>query len=80
MSTCGTISHTHADDSFYAATPPLEAKPLLFSRWSTEQRRNGSDLQLSFFDVKKAYFYGVPDRNLYVRFPPELGMPKSMVG
>ena len=72
--------NTHADESFYAATPPLEAKRLLFSQWSTEQSRNGSDLQLSFVDVKKAYFYGVPTRSLYVRFPPELGMPKNMVG
>ena len=64
--------NTHAGDSFCAATPPLEANRLLFSQWSTEQSRNGSDLQLSFVDVKKAYFYGVPDRNLYVRFPPEL--------
>ena len=70
----------HADDSFYAATPPLEAKRLLFSQWSTEQCRNGERLQLSFVDVKKAYFYGIPDRHLYVRFPAELGMPKNMVG
>ena len=67
----------HPDDSFYAATPPLEAKRMLFSEWASTQ-----DVyrQLSFIDVKKAYFYGVPDRSLYVRFPPELGMPKNMVG
>jgi hypothetical protein len=67
----------HHDDSFYAATPPLEAKRMIFSEWASTQ-----DVyrQLSFIDVKKAYFYGVPDRNLYVRFPPELGMPKNMVG
>ena len=28
------ISHFH-DESFYAATPPLEAKRLLFSQWAT---------------------------------------------
>ena len=67
----------HHDDSFYAATPPLEAKRMIFSEWASTQ-----DVyrQLSFIDVKKAYFYGVPDRNLYIRFPPELGMPKTMVG
>ena len=67
----------HHDDSFYAATPPLEAKRMIFSEWASTQ-----DVyrQLSFIDVKKAYFYGVPDRNLYIRFPPELGMPKNMVG
>ena len=67
----------HHDDSFYAATPPLEAKRMIFSEWASTQ-----DVyrQLSFIYVKKAYFYGVPDRNLYIRFPPELGMPKNMVG
>ena len=67
----------HPDDSFYAATPPLEAKRMLFSEWASNQ-----DVyrQLSFIDVKKAYFYGVPDRSLYIKFPPELGMPKDMVG
>ena len=66
----------HHDDSFYAATPPLEAKRMIFSEWASTQ-----DVyrQLSFIDVKKAYFYGVPHRNLYNRFPPELGMPKTMV-
>ena len=52
----------------------------MFSEWASRQKVNGVDLQLSFVDVKKAYFYGVPDRSLYVRFPPELGMPKTMVG
>ena len=37
-------------------------------------------MQLGFVDVKKVYFYGVPIRNLYARFPPELEMPKNMVG
>ena len=72
---CRLVVHainTQSGDSFHAATTPLEAKRLLFSQWSTEQSRNGSDLQLSFVDVKKAHFYGMPDRNLYVRFPPEV--------
>ena len=50
------------------------------SQWATEQSRNGSDQQLSFVDVKKAYVYGMPDRNLYVWFPQELEMPKNMMG
>ena len=35
---------------------------------------------MRFVDEKKAYFNSVPDRNLYVRFPPELGMPTNTVG
>ena len=69
-----------ADESFYAATPPLEAKRMLFSEYASEQTRNGVPLQISFVDVKKAYFYGIPDRSLYVRFPPEMGLGKGMVG
>ena len=70
----------HHDESFYAATPPLEAKRLLFSEFATKQRANGDPLQLSFVDVKKAYFYGIPVRSLYVRLPPELGLGKKVVG
>ena len=61
---------THADDSFYAATPPLEAKRLLFSQWASEQYRQGSRLKRSFIDVRKAYFNGIPSRRLYLRLPP----------
>ena len=68
----------HADESFFAATPPLEAKRLLFSEYAS--RAKSEDLQISFVDVKKAYFYGVPERTLYVRLPPELGLGKGVVG
>ena len=66
----------HPDDLFYAATPPLEAKRMIVSEWASNQYVYK---QLSFIDVKKAYFHGVPIRSLYVRFPPELGMPKQNV-
>ena len=46
-------------DAFYASTPPLEAKKVLFSRLAQERARNGQHLQLGFLDVKKAYFEGV---------------------
>ena len=68
----------HSDDSFYAATPPLEAKRLLFSQFASRCQRE--ELQLSFVDVRKAYFYGVPERTIYVRLPPELGLGKGVVG
>ena len=70
---------THPDDSFYAATPPLEAKRLLFSQWASEQYREGSRLKLSFIDVRQAYFNGIPSRRLYVKFPPEMGLDKGYV-
>ena len=67
-------------DDFYAATPPLEAKRFLFSQWATERVREGKKLKLSFVDIKKAYFNGVPTRNIYVRLPTELGLPKGTLG
>ena len=38
-------------DAFYAATPPLEAKRLLFSQWAKERKRHGKHLKLSFVDI-----------------------------
>ena len=67
-------------DSFFASTPPLEAKKLLFARYSKERRRQGKCLQLSFIDIRKAYFNGIPKRPVYMRFPKELGMPSNAVG
>ena len=67
-------------DAFYAATPPLEAKRMLFSQWATERKRQGRHLKISCVDIRKAYFNGKPKRNLYVRLPPELGLPKGTLG
>ena len=67
------------DAAFYAATPPLEAKRMLFSQWATERTRDGKHLKLSFIDIRKAYFNGTPTRSLYVRLPTELGLPRDVV-
>ena len=70
----------YADESFYAATPPLEAKRMLVSQLCTERTRDGKPLKLSFIDAVKAYFNGTPNRNLFIRLPPELGLPRTVVG
>ena len=67
-------------DAFYAATPPLESKRLLFSQWATERKRDGRHLKISCVDIRKAYFNGKPNRSLYVRLPPELGLPRNVLG
>ena len=67
-------------DDFYAATPPLEAKRLLFSDWATKKHIGGQRLKLHFTDIRKAYFNGIPTRSIYVRMPPELGLPKGTLG
>ena len=40
-----------ARDNFCAATPPLEAKRLLFSEWATKKVRHGKRLKLSLVDI-----------------------------
>ena len=50
------------------------------SQWATQQWRDNKRLKLSFIDVRKAYFHGVPTRKIFVRLPPELGLGKDLVG
>ena len=59
-------------DNFFASTPPLDAKKLLFARFAQERHRNGLPLNLSFVDIRKAYFNGIPRRPMYMQFPKEL--------
>ena len=51
--------NTFKSDEFYASTPPLEAKRLLFSEFANVARRKanqGKNIVLSSLDIKKAYF------------------------
>ena len=70
----------HSDDSFYAATPPREAKRLLMSRRSSERRRGGQNLKLHLLYVRKAYVNAIPKRSICVRLPFERGLCKSVLG
>ena len=72
--------NTYQEEAYFAATPPLECKRALISQMVTERTRNGAPLKLCFVDVRKAYFNGRPTRNLYVRLPKEMGLPRSMLG
>ena len=74
------INKDGKNDSFFASTPPLEAKKLLFARYSKERYRDGQPLQLGFVDIRKAYFNGVPKRPVYMALPKELGLPADCVG
>ena len=59
--------------------PPLEAKKCLFSRLAQERQRDGVPLRLDFLDVKKAYFTGIPKRDVYMTLPHELGLASHLV-
>ena len=74
------INKDGKQDSFFASTPPLESKKFLFARFAAERKRNGECLQLSFVDIRKAYFNGIPKRPVYIQFPKEMGLPNNSVG
>ena len=74
------VNRGDKSDAFYASTPPLEAKTILFSRFAQERRRGNQPLRLDFLDVKKAYFNGIPKRDVYMQLPRELGLPAHYVG
>ena len=71
--------NTYKDDSFYASTPPLESKRMLLSEFATKRTKNGKPLQLSFVDIRKAYFHGIPKRAIFVRPPKEMGSGANVV-
>ena len=78
------VNKTGKEDAFFASTPPGESKNILFSQFPSRRRKTMADgsvlpLRLSFIDIKKAYFNGVPSRQIYMSLPPELGLPKHFV-
>ena len=59
------------DEDIFAATPPLEAKKLLFSLATTGTKNSKNPLKLLFIDVKRAYFYARAKRPVFVQLPDE---------
>jgi hypothetical protein len=53
-------------EDVFAATPPLEAKKILFSLYTSRER-----LCLDFIDVSTAYFHAKARREIYVELPKE---------
>ena len=68
------------EDSYFASTPPLEAKRMLFAKFADSPRKNGVEQRLSFVDVRKAYFNGIPRRNLFMSLPREFGLAGHLIG
>ena len=68
------------EEDYYASTPPLEALKLLFAKFANSPVVNGEPMRLGFVDAKKAYFNGIPKRNVFMRLPREMGLPSHMVG
>ena len=60
----------------FSAMPPVESLKALVSHVKTERvDKRGRILVLAVFDVSKAHFYGVCERDVYVEPPAELHRP-----
>lgn len=62
-------------NELYAATPPLEAKRLLFSEAATNRRVGKYEKKLLIIVVRKAYFNAHVDRPTYAELPSEMQRP-----
>jgi hypothetical protein len=58
-------------DDLFAATPPLEAKKLLFSIVASSGAGNISEFKIDFIDARRAYFHAKSRREVFIRLPPE---------
>ena len=65
--------------AFAASTPPLEAKKIHFAKYATTRKKGKLPLRLSFVDIRKAYFNGIPERSIFMQVPKELGLPPGTV-
>ena len=73
------IKRDKRDDNF-AATPPLEAKKILFSLAVTEgvgynKGLKNKGMKIDFIDVRRAYFQAMARRDIYVDLPSEDSAP-----
>ena len=64
----------------FAATPPLEAKKILFSLAVTEgygydRGNRGDGMKLDFIVIRKAYLNALARRAVYVELPTEISEP-----
>ena len=63
--------------ALYASTPPLESKKALFSEYAAEGILDGKPLALSLIEIKKAYFSGVPQKNVFMSPLVNIAIPMN---
>ena len=61
------------DDSFFAATPPLEALRMLLSDMMSGVSSGAEEVKMIVLDAKKAYLHAKAERDLFVALPAEAG-------
>ena len=74
------VNKTGKEGALFASTPLGESNNKLFllfaSRRHVVLKNKQVPLRLSFIDTKKAYFKGIPARDIFMSLPPDLGLPK----
>ena len=63
----------HRDDSFFAATPPLEALRMLISDMMAEVGSGAKEVKMMVLGAKKAHLHAWAERDLFVVLPEEAG-------
>ena len=68
--------HSATEEDMFAATPPWEAKKVLFSLAVTEgigyqKGQEEKGMKMEFIDIRRAYFHAPARRTVYVKLPPE---------
>ena len=66
--------NNHKRDDLFAATPPLEAKNMLFSFAVTEgigfnPCKRDEGMKLDFIDIRRAYYHAEARRKVYIKLP-----------
>ena len=66
--------NTSKREDLFAATPPLEAKKMLFSFAVTEgigyqKGKKEEGMKLDFIDIRRAYYHAVARRKVYIKLP-----------
>ena len=59
-------------DAFAASTPHLESKKILVAKYAQSNDKKGKPMRISFVDIRKADFNGIPERAIYMMVPKEL--------
>ena len=67
------------EETFFASTPPLDAKKAICMTYATKPTSKGLHMRLSFVDINETYLNATPKRNLCMNFPKELGLPPGLV-
>ena len=57
----------------------VQPQTTVVARYVSERSRGGKPLRLSFVDIRKAYFNALPERDIYMRLPKEMGLPPNLV-